>query len=412
MPQVQVLNHQPDPGAQMIQQGFQGLSDTLLQKQALALTREELKLKKQAADTDAAKLQSDKLLKAVDVMEKVKTGEMSGPAAGVALKSLMRGTGLSMSDLNEAYQVVSGNLNDLMSAMGPGPDEATAGQERGAKVQRNVAEAGQLNRISQILNQQLGDAQAGQPAQPPMPPDASGTAPGAPTTQPTSQARQAALAGGQPVGAPSGRGRAVIPQITMGGAQVTFPEAAAEVARAETIARESAKFDAELAPVKQTYDVYWDQLDRSLKEIGGTPETALAARIKGFAAGVSSEIGKLPETQAFTRMREFASLTIASFVNRGRPTEDDRAAVEKVMPGIQYPPATNAALNRLIQSALSNPLTGSAAYGGEEHLKAFIAEGESLIEENRRFVEWAIAQGASPEEINANLEELNAQRGY
>ena len=60
MPTLQVIDRKVDPMVGIIQQGTAQLNDVLYKKQALALSRDELKLKSKSAKTEIEKLKFSK----------------------------------------------------------------------------------------------------------------------------------------------------------------------------------------------------------------------------------------------------------------------------------------------------------------------------------------------------------------
>jgi hypothetical protein len=199
----------------------------------------------------------------------------------------------------------------------------------------------------------------------------------------------------------------VISQITPSGPTFVNRSARASLAGAETEAREAAKLNAQLLPVRNTMNAFRVGLNRSIQEIGGLPDLAAAAFVKGTLKGIEANLLRLPETQAFLRERDAAALNLASFVNRGRPTEPDAEAMRKVLPNITYPEATNNALNRFVDSLM---LQGSSAEGPGN---APVRQGAKQIADvGERFRKEGIAAGLTLEEINAELERYYERLGF
>ena len=81
----------------------------------------------------------------------------------------------------------------------------------------------------------------------------------------------------------------------------------------------------------------------------------------------------------------------------------DAKAAEEILPDITYPTATNEALQRFITSVLPQAPNQKAA------VKAY---KETIIGNDKRFTDAALAQGKSIEEINDALRKIHAKRGY
>lgn len=198
----------------------------------------------------------------------------------------------------------------------------------------------------------------------------------------------------------SGEGDGGLIFTGMSGSSPSFenPEARARIVAAETKAREKAKLEAQLEPVQNSYNIYNNILDSAINEIGGVSENALAAWAKGTLSSFEAEVGSLPNVQAANKILDSASITIASFINRGRPTEPDAKAVQKAMPRITYPAATNEALRKFLNSVLS---TGSETIGPGNEVMQYGAA--TLVDKAEDLAKRVYEAGGTEAEVDAAL---------
>ena len=194
------------------------------------------------------------------------------------------------------------------------------------------------------------------------------------------------------------RGR-LLESMNVGGMTFTDPQAKAQIAEQETLAREKAKLSVERQMVVKPLTGFRAQFNRAVQELGGLGNTALGAFTKGALGKLEAEVATKPEMQAFSRMREGMGLTLASFINRGRPTEPDAVAARKLLPDITYPAATNKALNRFLDALLD---IGGDVGPGNEYAQGL---GSLLVDVPMERVKAAKAAGLSDEVIEQVLKE-------
>ena len=341
MAQLQVIDRQVHPSVQAAAGFAQRQADRFDKKEQLKIQRIVAATNAKNAETDRDKLKLQRVVQAYDMMEKL--GENLTPEV---IKTIAETVG------GEATMTAIQQLGQGIKSRGLDPEKRL-----------KAAQAG-------ILERELGGQGGG--------------------SAPSSDA--------------AGRGR-LLESMNIGGMTFSDPQAKAQIADAETRARESAKLDVQRAPVAQALQGYRAQLARATQQMGGLGQTALSARVKGLTKKFESEIGNLEEVQAFSRMREGMGLTLASFINRGRPTEPDAAAARKLLPDVTYPEETNKALNRFVDNVLG---TGGDVGPGNEYTKAF---GRLLVDKALAFVEEAKKSGASEQEISQVLQEYYQQMG-
>jgi hypothetical protein len=368
MPQVQQL--QPDPGVAALLQAGEQFGQAIERKQQLQLRSMIAATNSKNAETEQEKLKFQRKKQLIDDITKM------------ADKGLLDKGGLKA--LEQAYggQALFEELQEL----------GAAATERSAQVRATQeAELGQKQAMAGMLEQALGTAQP--------------TAPTAPGQDIPTDARAQAVSGAiQP-------GRFEVTGISAGQPTLTNIEAKARQRFQETLAGERAKFEAEIAPVRQVSDAYIDQLDRAFGELGGEVTGTLAARFRGESAKLFSEFGNLPEVQAAKREKDATALAVASFVNRGRPTEPDFKAALKTQPDLSYPKATNDALKRFNNKLLSVPLSNNPEVDNIRLLQMQRTADRTIVEADLKFMREALADGIPMEQIEQALRQFHAEEG-
>jgi len=359
MPQVQVLNRTADPVAQQMSQFGSDMAGILQKKQELAQNKSKLDIAIKQLDFDAKNTDNlnnqNKLAAQKQFLEYAKFLEekqISPELKMPALKKVAESLGLDL---------FADGLAPLGQAMSMGEDiEGKAKKESKGNV------SGMLEAMQDV------DGWGG-----------------------------AGEAGGA-------QGSMLPTSINVGGMTMENPQAKAQLAAMETTARERAKVSEEIRPIKASIDAYTTQFGRAIGEMGGLGTTALGAWSKGSYKAAEAKVGSLPEIQAFEQLKGPVSLQFAAFLNRGRPTEPDRQAAEKVLENIRYPKRTNEALQRFREAMLSSYVTGSIGQGNE-YVKGM---GRYLVDKAESFVKEAQKNGLSEEAINQVLDEYYQTLGY
>ena len=168
---IQVLQRQEDPSLKLIGDVGRDVSKTILEAQAQALTKRQLKLLEQNAANDVEKEQYGRMVKvfdaASDLRKAVKKGEVSPEGAAIGIKQLEALTQGNQNKLMELMamtgQAFDSNMKalsqDIGKTFGPQAGEATSMQVQGSELLKNQREAAILGQVSSQLD-------GGQPAQP------------------------------------------------------------------------------------------------------------------------------------------------------------------------------------------------------------------------------------------------------
>ena len=381
MPQIQVLRHEPDANAQQISDFATSLSDTLLKKQALLLTSQELKVKAKQAASEMEKVELQRASDSAKDLAAIQE-ERNPTVKQIMFKNHIRGyyDGDEKKFWENAGMIYPSTEANYKLLKQP-EDEMNEAQGRAAKGARDTQEANQLGLTNRILSQQFGDESA---------------------TPTEGAARGQAVRGGgfRPT------------QISAGGMTLEDPQAKADVAGAVKMAQSKADLQAELDVLRPVYEQYLNQYQTTVKELGGLPKTnASGAALKGAAASFGANVGDAAQTRAFMKMRGAMALSLGTFMNRGRGSEPDRQAAELMLVSESNPSATNDALmlftNAIMQAPLKGPGTGTTIDVGESIALKRAAElaQKRFAESGRVFRENAKAIGKSDEEIEATLKD-------
>lgn len=356
---INVINRQPDPVAERISQAGNSISDTIARKQALQLQAMQYKLQQQNAQTEMEKEQFNRYLQANKVMQDLID---KGYPAKIIMPTMSQ-FGLD----DESMQV----LNDLAQhaeLVRPQQPEYQKAQEEVKKLQNeNKAmedPGGQLRKTLQGIQSVRGGDQ-GQPSN----------------------------AGGFDI---SGIGLKV-------GNNTINVENTDFLKKKEQIA-DFAKTESQLNQVRPMYNSFLNTYNDAVKEMGGLGEDALKAMLEGTSKGIEARLGKLPNVQAYNQSIDSTALNIASYVNRGRPTDPDKNAIMKILPRLTYPAATNSILIRNLDTLLKSP-NGISKQLVEQQNIEIVGKAQELIKaaKERKF---------TPEEINKLLEAYYKRAGY
>lgn len=170
------------------------------------------------------------------------------------------------------------------------------------------------------------------------------------TQMPTAPARQNMITTGYSAG-PGG--------VTL---NRTNLEGVMQEATAKTTATEQAKRNVEMQPIRNAINFYLDTFEQATQEVGGLESTAITALAKGKAADVWANIGNLPATQALQRMSKSLALQLGSYLNKGRPTEQDAQAAAEMLLKISLSKDTN----QILRSYLQTVMSGEDMYVGRD----------------------------------------------
>ena len=449
MPQVQVIERSPDPTAQIIQQGSQGVADMLMKRQAMELTKQELVIKAKATKNDLEKASADRKIKLVEFMQKMNeqggTKEMIAAQLHMLARAEYNGNEqLMFEDMGLAGQTFEHYAEVLSGSKG------TQASKRVAETQKAEADASYQNRASAMLAAMSGE----QAMQPPM----STGAPAQPVPAQASPvpagdmgaARQGAMQGQNP----SPVGGYQMGNVSFGPSGPTFnmtnPEQELKNKMREKMYLNAVDQQKEIAGIGKMYSVYEDTLSRAYEQMGGSAETALGQRTKAFVYGGVAELGassKYGEIAAARRMQDAVGLSIASMLNRGRPNEKDWESAVKIVQRIEYPPALNRALKRLTDVMFEDPVEalnrgdtnraqelmsfrdsslsteGDIAYkkgdktfyknGGNPAFQAAAQEiNDNVIVKSQDMMKQLMEAGYSAEDADKVLEKMLIKKGY
>lgn len=369
MPQLQILNRETDPGVGVIQQGVQGITDLLRKKKEDAYAKDALKVKSMQvainaknAESEAEKIKLNRIKDGIDFMIKLKE---QGADPNLYLPAMKNAFG------EEDTMLIFQQAGEALSqAKGSAEDRLKEAKIKGQEAQTRLMTGEGMPSGTMSLEPNIGN-----------------------------NLRIESLQGGQ-------QGGLRLKQISPSGPTFADPG----YAYTETKMREQAKLESEVRPALTAIDAYTKQFDKAVAEMGGLGSTALGAWTKGTLKGYEANVGRLPEIQAFNKLKQPVSLTLASFMNRGRPTEPDREAAEKILEDIRYPARTNEALSKFRQEMFSS-------YGGVPTENRYITPivenaGRLLIDKAKAFVDKARKQGISEEAINQVLDEYYKSLGY
>ena len=148
-------------------------------------------------------------------------------------------------------------------------------------------------------------------------------------------------------------GNFVMPSMNVGGMQLEDPQARAQLVGQETKARKTAELDVELEPMRRQINYFLETFDAAVKEMGGLPELGITAHVKGKGASMWAELGKRPATQALARMSKSIILMLASYANRGRPSDKDAEAMAGTIVQLFNTKGTNEILRGYLQTIVS-----------------------------------------------------------
>jgi len=362
---IQVLDRQVDPTLQGANQTGQVIAESIRQRQAFELTKRELKLKAQSSEAEEQKAEFERQAKLVDMLEKIKESGGNPTMASAQLKVVSKAFyGGDDQKMFQDLGLVGQSMSENAKLLGPGPGEATQSQLRGAQ-------AGQANATSRITNMGANQLQSS------MSQD-QGNAP-----------RTGAMASGsfEPT------------SFNAGGLTMENASAKGRVAAAETQAREATSQNVKLAPLKKELDSYLSTFKDAVKETGKSKTGAEAAYrgVKGFLTAPFKEGSAVSSLDG---MKEPAGLALGAYINQGRPTEKDAIAGEKLLPHYSLPTRTN---NDRIANLKS--LTKAAELGvSPADLYSTAARMVKTNEADQQFIEKALEEGHSQEEIDAFLD--------
>ena len=404
---VQVLGRTADESARSITAAFAAGQDAIAKSQAALLTARELDIASKKAKTEQEKqvLERQKFVftEATKLKEARDSGKLTDEGLARGFKQLADISGNPQEffkDVAESGERLENNLKALapqgqkVQAEADKQKQLTLESQGRVKTQealRNRFFPGGVGGGNQ--NQPITiDGQTGVPPDGGLPPEAAGVGAG------TTASRAGAVGGGDL--APSSVNISPRGEISAGFNVV------GEEGR-KTGEREKAKIQVDLGQTKFQFGGYKAAYEDALQELGDVPESALGAFIKGGTASLFSNIGTLPAIQSFTKIKETSSLLLASFYNRGRPSDPDRIAVQKSMMDITYPVATNRRLMAFHDRNLSLGGEGSDAVTATQ-LDAFTKE---VIDPGKEAMKRGLDRGLTPSEVNELLEEWYADRG-
>ena len=378
MPQLQVLQRTTDPAAAMLDQAGTDVANIILKRkqqkqemaqklQALRLQRQKIKINMKNAETEEEKLRLNSLDQGLGYID---TAVEKGYDPALYLKGASDTFGDQVAPILEEVAKAAKNIDHLKRLE---TEEAakTRGKYTGMmEGVRGAMQGGGGQGMSMSQEPQLG--------------------------------KRPSIASGEQ----QGGNDLLFEGMTGGSPSFTNIRATEERIRRETIARESAKMQIEIAPIKAGLRGYEHQYDRAVKEMGGSrPKTALGAWMKGAAASLWARIGESPEVMAFEKLRKPLSLQLASLINRGRPTEPDREAAVELLESIYYPERVNQALRTFRNGMID-------AYGDNAPL-GYLAEAKSTILDTAKEMVGAWQEaGISEETINLLLDEYYKEQGY
>jgi len=214
----------------------------------------------------------------------------------------------------------------------------TSGEE-----EQKRAVAGRERAVTGLINQQIGNIGGDQ--QQLQQPQQQGPMQAAP--QAMDQSSRSAAVGGN---APQNRGGAVVSGMNVGGIDIAFPEVQADLEGKKVMARKEAELAVELKPLETQVGYFLGVFDAAVKEMGGSPDNALLAHLKGRGAILMGELGKRPNTQALGRIGKSVVLSLASYANRGRPSDKDAEAMAGTMLQLYYAGGTNEVIRNYLQT--------------------------------------------------------------
>lgn len=329
MPQIQILGRermeQKNNLANQAIERQKIIQDTWYKAQMLRYYADELKYKVQASQDEVSKAEitqkyNDAKLGA-DVMNNAyKIAEKQG---GKAAQDYLMGVQQQSPQLFSG--IMSSGFGEKLSKLQPSGSERLAGSAA-ELVQRQLGERGQGGAGQQMLGQMPGGA------------------------QPTNEGRAGAVGG------------AVIPKITAGGVDVEFPEVREQIERRMVRARGEETRNVEMTPIRNAVNYYTDTFDKAVEEMGGLSSTAASSMARGTASSVWANIGNRPNTLALQQMSKSVALQLGSYLNRGRPTEQDAEAAAKMLVKLTLTKGANEVLRHFLKIVTS----GNDMYVGRD----------------------------------------------
>jgi len=361
MPGAQVLQRQVDPTLQGAIQTNQNIQDSIYKKQAAKMAISELQLKAKNSKNAAEKeVLTRKAAAAQYVSDQIAKGQPAGPVLKIAAN--VWGAENVFGGLGEAGK----SAEDFYKQLNPS-----------AETQSAAASANLKNAQADRLN---------------------------------------AMDNGMGGGGGVGSNDFVTTSLNSQGLPIReSPSGKAAVAKQETLGREQGKFEALAAPIRASYEGFSSMLDDAVAnriDIG-LGDSAAAAYIQGGLTSMIAETGKIPEVQAFKRVSDLTALQLASFFNRGRPSEVDAKAAKIALTSILYPEATNRLLDKFMRIALSTPDLLSPTVTPENQLSRFggavATFNEKVIAIDMKLVKFMKDRGESDQDIEAALEERHSK---
>lgn len=110
----------------------------------------------------------------------------------------------------------------------------------------------------------------------------------------------------------------------------------------------------DIAPIRTHVNKYLQTFDAAVEEIGGLESNALAALAKGKFNEAAAQVGEKPNVFALGQMVKSVGLALGSFLNRGRPTEPDAIAAEKMLTRLTYTKGVNIILRDYLNEVVKN----------------------------------------------------------
>lgn len=145
----------------------------------------------------------------------------------------------------------------------------------------------------------------------------------------------------------------VISDIDVKGVKLSNQAENVNKVRLETRARKEEERDIELSPIRNSVNFYIDTFNNAVEEMGGLSSSAIESLAKGTANEVWSRIGSKPNTLALQQMSQSVALQLGSYLNKGRPTEQDAAAAAKMLVKLTLTKEANEILKRYLNIVVS-----------------------------------------------------------
>lgn len=304
MPQLQVIERQMDPSAQLAIQTSQNIAQNIRQKQASQIALLEMQQRAKLAKSEEQKALLERKKTIFETSLKMKEQGFDG---AMIMKGL---SNLYGKDVWPALAEGGKSMEEFANLMGDSPG-TPEDQLKGAQTSKAVAETGTQERINTMLD---------------------------------NQTRGAAVGGNA---TPSSSGM-VMSDLNVGGMKLTNLAGRTQEIQAE----ERAKAGVKAEPFVKQYKVFKANYYDGLSEIGGLPQMAGEAKVKGFLEGVGAEFNDNTAVQSSNRLRKAVALSLANIANGGRASDKDAEAILPAIPDYTVPQATAESLFEFLEAGL------------------------------------------------------------